>query len=141
MDGVFFKEIVKLVVKSESGYWDSSDPWEDRLTITADSFKYDFRPKNDNSEREPIKWTIKTTETSFAEFFERAAAEVALILKSDIEPFAEDAGRIVFQVFYADGTKEKREFFQSKDEFRMFYEIVRDMLPACAYDFLSNTRY
>ena len=58
----------KIVIKSTSGFCPVDYAYNDKLTITANSIAYEYKPylESDNSLNVHRKWSYKTTNTNFS---------------------------------------------------------------------------
>lgn len=102
----------KIVIKSTSGYCPVEYAYSDKLTITANSIAYEYKPylKSDISLNVRKKWSYKTTNSIFGLTFEKITVAVDEILNRDQEAMYCDCGNIDFIVTYDD-------------------EIIREIIP------------
>ena len=105
--------------------------YNDKLTITANSIAYEYKPylESDNSLNVLSKWSYKTTNSIFSSAFEKIAVDVDEILSRDQEAMYCDCGNIDFIVTYDDGNKVAREFGVPADEFVDCFKIIREIIP------------
>ena len=77
----------KIVIKSTSGFCPVDYAYNDKLTITANSIAYEYKPylESDNSLNVRRKWSYKTTNSIFSSAFEKIAVAVDEILSRDQE--------------------------------------------------------
>ena len=103
----------KIVIKSTSGFCPVDYAYNDKLTITANSIAYEYKPylESDSSA------------------FEKIAVAVDEILSRDQEAMYCDSGNIDFIVTYDDGNKVAREFGVPADEFADCFKIIREIIP------------
>lgn len=122
----------KIVIKSTSGFCPVDYAYNDKLTITANSIAYEYKPylESDNSLNVCRKWSYKTTNSIFSLAFEKIAMAVDEILSRDQEAMYCDSGNIDFIVTYDDGKKTAREFGVPADEFADCFKIIREIIPA-----------
>lgn len=92
----------KIVIKSTSGFCPVEYAYNDKLTITANSIAYEYKPylESDNSLNVRRKWSYKTTNSIFSLVFEKIAVAVDEILSRDQEAMYCDCGNIDFIVTY-----------------------------------------
>ena len=85
-------DIIRIILKSASGYGPAERAYTDRLVLTADSIGYEYKPyligtSETNTYR---KWSYKTTSPLFAELFRQAADKTPYFLHNDEVLFATD---------------------------------------------------
>ena len=121
----------KIVIKSTSGFCSVEYAYSDKLTITANSIAYEYKPylKSDNSFNVYRKWSYKTTNSTLGLAFEKIAVAVDEILSRDQEVMYCDCGTMNFIVTYEDGNKVVREFGVPADEFAECFKIIREIIP------------
>ena len=121
----------KIVIKSASGFCPVDYAYNDKLTITANSIAYEYKPylESDNSLNVCRKWSYKTTNSIFSLAFEKIAMAVDEILSRDQEAMYCDGGNIDFIVTYDDGKKTAREFGVPADKFADCFKIIREIIP------------
>ena len=121
----------KIVIKSTSGFCSVEYAYNDKLTITANSIAYEYKPylESDNSLNVHRKWSYKTANSIFSLAFEKIAMAVDEILSRDQEAMYCDCGNIDFIVTYDDGNKVAREFGVPADEFADCFKIIREIIP------------
>ena len=73
----------KIVIKSTSGFCPVDYAYNDKLTITANSIAYEYKPylESDNSLNVCRKWSYKTTNSIFSLAFEKIAMAVVVLLR------------------------------------------------------------
>ena len=121
----------KIVIKSTSGYCPVDYAYNDKLTMTANSITYEYKPylENDNSLNVRRKWSYKTTNSIFSLVFEKIAEAVDETLSRDQEAMYCDCGNIDFIVTYDDGNKVARKFGVPADEFADCFKIIKEIIP------------
>lgn len=119
------KEIVRITIKGSSGYGPYDEAYEDKITISTDTIRYEYVPMVQGPENIPRKWSYKTTSPVFSELFRNAARAVEEILNRTEEAFACDIGVTAFSVQYSDKTRRHREFFLPGDDFRECFMIIK----------------
>ena len=100
-------DIIRIVIKSGSGYGPVDEAFSDKVTIDRDSIRYEFKPVVESKINMPRKWLYKTSSPIFQKLFRKAAAAVVDILNCEEKPFVTDLGVTSFTVTYADKTKAK----------------------------------
>lgn len=125
------KEVVRITIKGSSGYGSYDEAYEDKITINADSIRYEYVPKVQSPKHLLRKWSYRTTSPDFFELFRNAVLAVEEILNRTEEAFACDIGMTAFSVQYSDKTRKHREFFLPGDDFRECFMIIKQMVPSC----------
>ncbi len=132
------KEITKIVIKSESGFFPVSEHYSDKLTITKNSIRYIYYPihlTNVGKVRDDVahKWSYKTDSALYQEIFDLLTVSVQGVLNRKDWPVALDTETITFIVTYADKSKVAKEFFLPSAEFKDCFDIVKKMIPVYEY--------
>ena len=127
------KDIIRITIKSESGYCCVEEVYSDKITITKDSIRYEYNPMIESDKNVHRKWSYKTTSPIFQKLFKEAALAVEPILSWEEMIFVADSGNTTFTVTYDDKTKKTRDFFLSGDEFKECFSIIKQMVPGCEY--------
>ena len=126
-------DIIRITIKSESGYGPVDEAYSDKVTVDRDSIKYEYTPVLESEINVPRKWSYKTTSPIFRKLFNETAAAVENILHWDEEPLVTDLGVTTFSVTYADKTKATRDFILPGDDFKECFAIIKQMVPGCEY--------
>ena len=124
------KVIIRVVIKSESGYGLLEDAYKDKVTITKDSIRYEYTPYLISNTNYVRKWSYKTTSPIFQKKYEELTKLLPEALACE-DYFVKDIWAISFSVTYSDKTKEDREFYLPGDDFRELFYIVKQMIPSC----------
>ena len=128
------KDIIRISIKGESGYCSAEEAYKDKVTITRDSIRYEYRPQYGGSETNIARnWSYKTTSSVFQKKFDELAALVPEVLTREEIPFVTDIGESTFVITYSDKSKKTRSFFLPGDEFISVFSIVKQMVPGCEY--------
>ena len=121
-------EIVKIVIKSSSGYF-SDKPYDDKVILTEDTFSYEYKPKEESEFNPSFKWSYKTISTLFKQQFKKIAELTAWAL-DNIDIDCLDAGSIEFIVTYADKTKKEKYYICSGDSFKELFKEIKAICPS-----------
>ena len=105
-------DIIRIIIKGESGYGPVDEAFKDKVTIDLDSIRYEYKPVVESKINVPRKWSFKTSSPIFQKRFKEVADSVETILHWKERPFVTDIGATTFAVTYADKTKASRDFFQ-----------------------------
>lgn len=123
------KEIVRIIIKSSSGYCDIESAYNDKLTITKSSIKYEYFPLSVSDINDIIKWSYKTTNEAFAIVFEIIAKQMENILNPTNVIQCMDIGTIEFVVTYADKKRKSIKYYCSSNEFAQCLKCIKQMVP------------
>ena len=122
--------ITRIIIKSESGWGSIDDAYKDKLTIEANSIRYERKPEIKSDYNAYQKWSYRTNAPEFRELFEKLTAAVTSILKWDDELSVTDVGPITFTAVFADKERLSRTFFLPSKDFRRCFNIIRLMVPS-----------
>ena len=126
-------DIIRIIIKGESGYGPVDEAFTDKVTIDLDSIRYEYKPVVESKINVPRKWSYKTSSPIFQKRFKEVADSVETILHWEEKPFVTDIGVTTFVVIYADKTKSTRDFFLPGDDFKECFTIIKQMVPGCEY--------
>ena len=126
------KDIIRVVIKGSSGYGPVDEAFNDKVTITRASIRYEYTPYL-ASETNPVrKWSYKTTSPIFQKEFKELTTLLPEVMTYEDE-FVTDVGAITFTITYSDKSREVREFYLPGDDFRDVFAVVKKMVPDCEY--------
>lgn len=126
------EEIIRVVIKGSSGYGPVEEAFEDKVTITRDSIRYEYTPYL-TSETNPVrKWSYKTTSPIFQREFDTLTLLMPKVMTWEDE-FVTDIGSTTFAITYSDRSREVREFYLPGDAFKEVFSVVKNMVPGCEY--------
>ena len=126
------KDIIRVVIKGSSGYGPVDEAFNDKVTITRASIRYEYTPYL-ASETNPVrKWSYKTTSPIFQKEFKELTTLLPEVMTYEDE-FVTDVGAIIFTITYSDKSREVREFYLPGDDFRDVFAVVKKMVPDCEY--------
>lgn len=123
-------EIVKVIIKSESGYCSYSDAYTDKVIIENNSISYEYKPMMISEDNPPIKWKYKTSNPAFEKAFDKISAKALKAINSGIDEIYCDIGALTFAVVYSDKTKTEKSFFVSGERFKDLLVSVKSLVPA-----------
>ena len=122
-------DVIRIVIKGESGYGLIEDAYTDKVTIDRESIRYEYKSMLEtNSVR---KWSYKTNSPKFQKLFIEAGNAVDTVMKWKEAAFVMDIGATTFVITYADKTKRERDFFLPGDDFKDCFAIIKQMVPGC----------
>lgn len=121
--------IVKIVIKGSSGFGPGDLAYEDKLTLTASSIAYEYKPLFASEENPTRKWSYKTTAADFAMLFSRVSELIPSVLNPEFECLACDAGMIDFTVTYEDRRKMNRTHWGFCDDFKEIFSLIQILVP------------
>lgn len=134
------KEIIKIVIKGTSGFFESDDPWEEKITLKPDSISCEHKylrdlmiTYNDDTDhtRPPQKWTYKTTSSRFKELFQEITLRLPRLMEELKDTQALDTGEIIITMTYADKTRETADFWLPPSDFDSCFSLIAEMIPRC----------
>lgn len=116
--------IVKIVIKSESGYVPVTLAYKDKLTITSNSISYEYNPLLESSET--IKWSYKTSSDAFQKCFYKVHYQALLLLEKQDTDIVLDAGAMSVELYFDDKSKKK---VSAATVSRIFEDFLREAKP------------
>lgn len=122
--------IAKIVIKGCSGYGPYEEAYEDKLTMTATSIAYEYKPLCVSEENPVRKWSYKSTSHQFGMLFSRIAGFMPSVLEPKIEAHCCDVGMIDFTVTYEDKSKKRKTYWCTGDEFREVFMLIKKLVPS-----------
>ena len=132
------EEIVKIVIKSSAGYF-CEKKYDDRVTLTENSFSYEYKPRTMIESNPSIKWNYKTSSTLFKTQFKRIAELTEWTLNNaDIDCL--DAGLIDFVITYSDKTTKEKYYFAPGDAFKELFDEIKEICPSKEIPEVLRTR-
>ncbi|MBR6286013.1 MAG: hypothetical protein IKR18_03340 [Bacteroidaceae bacterium] len=123
------KTVVKIVIKGTSGFGPVSEAFHDKITLTADSIRYEYIPEIESEENPARKWSYKTTSTILQERFLQVCAAAGEIINTKEVPCCTDLGVTTFELTYDDKKKVIRSFVLPRDYFSKCFGIIKKMIP------------
>ena len=93
-------DIIRIIIKGESGYGPVDEAFTDKVTIDLDSIRYEYKPVVESKINVPRKWSYKTCSPIFQKRFKEVADSVETILHWEEKPFVTDIGVTTFAVTY-----------------------------------------
>lgn len=123
------KEIVKIVIRTTSGYGSKYSAYDDKLTIDSKSVSYEYKPEIESKFNYSRKWVYRTTNEIMNDYFASIVESVLTIINCEVNISSLDTGQIVFELFYSDKTKIKREFWATPDAFEECFRIIEKLIP------------
>lgn len=123
------KEIKRITITSHSGNVTMDGVYEDKLSITAESIIYEYKPFRPSAKNPLVKWSHRTNSAEFAKQFKtvRKLTEKAFTKKRN-ESY-DDVGAIVFCITYTDNTKTMKETDAWDNSFVELFDAIRKMIP------------
>ena len=119
-------EIIKLTIKTTSGYGRVDQSYSTRIILTPHSISYRYMPYKAEDES---YFTYKTNSKIFQEYYDQVCLVVVQnMIRDDLKDVC-DAGMIQFVLTYQSKTKIKKEFFVPMDEFEGLMDLLIQMCP------------
>lgn len=122
-------DIVRLVIKGESGYGCIDDAYNEKITLTRSSIRYEYRPHVESETNYFRSWSYQTNSPIYRNMFDELVALLPEVLAKEDLMGAMDIGATTFIASYADKSKAKRVFFLPGDEFANIFSIIKQMVP------------
>ena len=69
-------DIIRIIIKGESGYGPVDEAFTDKVTIDLDSIRYEYKPVVESKINVPRKWSYKTSSPIFQKRFKEVAHSV-----------------------------------------------------------------
>lgn len=126
-------KIVKIIIKTESGYGPVDDSYKDKLTITHNSISYEFHPYKEAEKRKVQKWTYKTNGSLFERLFGAICEMTPKYLNCDEVLFCTDIGSTDIVAIYDDKSRRTEHYYCPAEYFREYFCMIRKMIPPCEY--------
>ena len=123
-------EIIKIVIRSESGYGCIDDAYEDSITVKPTGISYHYTPFLESEMNPSCKWSYKAESAAFREKFQHLASIAEEIIPCEEQVIILDAGATDLIVYYSDKTKKVREYFFEDDRADFFLKMLREMIPS-----------
>ena len=128
-------EIVKIVIKGASGYGSVDEAYEDKVTLTASSISYEYKPHEMSQSESNVyrKWSYKTTSPIFKQIYKEVAERTPYYLYNDEILFATDIGPTEIIATFEDKHREKVHFFCPSEFFREYFNLIKKLVPETEY--------
>lgn len=124
-------EIIKIVIRSSSGFGPIDQAYEDKFVMTPAGMSYELKPCVQSDLNCSLKWSYKTNSSLFTVAFERVCYMMPDILMPNRVCDCTDVGMIDFTVIYSDKTKRNIRYWCTPDTFDECFSVIRDILPPC----------
>lgn len=108
-------DIVKIVIKGSSGYCSLDEAYKDKISITADSIAYEYKPVFESEMKPKRKWKYETNSTFFKVKYNQITDMIPAIFEKDIVEFCTDIGGIEFNITYSDKSRYKEIYWAPGD--------------------------
>lgn len=128
-------EIVRIVIKGESGYCPIDEAFTDKVTITENSIKYEYKPHPDSNLETNVarKWSYSTDSPMFKQLFKHVAEMTPKYLYSTDILFATDLGATEITATFEDKHRESVNFFCPSEYFKDYFKLIKEMVPKTEY--------
>ena len=123
------KEIKRITITSHSGNCTMDGVYDDRLSITAGSITYEYKPFRPSAENPHVKWSHRTNSAEYAKQFKAICKLTEKALKKNRQEYYYDVGGIGFCITYADNTRIIKETDTWDKSFRELFDAIRKMIP------------
>ena len=123
-------DIIKVNIKSGSGFVPLEDAYNDKLSITSNSLSYEYVPVYITEVNQIQKWSYKTNNPNFITSFNKIAEMINDIMYTEILEHWCDIGEIEFIVTYEDKSKKRATFFLPPDYFETVLKEIKKLIPS-----------
>lgn len=129
------KVIIRIVIKGCSGYGPVDEAYEDKITLTTNSIKYEYvpHPMSNSETNVHRKWNYSTGSPIFSELYHRIALMMPEILFREDVPWCTDIGGIEFIITFEDKKKVAKTYWMPGDYFKDCFYLIRMMIPKTEY--------
>ena len=124
-------KIVKIIIKSKSGYGPEEHEYKDKIMLTEDSISYDFIPQCVSGNLKEQKWIYRTNSPVFEKLFYEICEIIPKYIDSNEILFCDDIGPTDFTVIYDDKSRRTEHFFCPSEYFRELFVLIRKIIPPC----------
>ncbi len=135
------KEIVRVTIKSHSGYGCIVHSFEYRLTMTRSMMAHEYRPYIATEENPVRKWRYTTTSATYAAAFEKVSGLIEETLYSDLDGHVLDAGGIEFILTYSDKTRFQKYYTLTEYDFPEIFRPIARLIPQAEWDDVLLSMY
>lgn len=146
-------DVKRIVIKGESGFWQSFDPFKEKIVITSNSISYEWwklRPRtlplaviSDDSrnvnakeiQRKGIewenhkKWSYRSENTEFYAKFKMISEELEKIIEDGERFFCLDANMFEFILIGEDGTKTSMSTCSVAEYISNVFTLIEQLIP------------
>ena len=122
-------DIVRIVIKGESGFFCFEEAYTDKVILTERSISYEYTPRQETEINTKRKWSYKTNSPIFKMKYDEVADMLPAVIASDNS----DVGGIEFDVTYSDKKKVKKIFFVGSDQFKVLFAVIKQLVPQTEY--------
>ncbi|MBE6035139.1 MAG: hypothetical protein E7222_10650 [Clostridiales bacterium] len=128
-------DIVRIVIKGESGYCPVDEAFTDKVTITETSIKYEYKPHpcSNQETNVPRKWSYTTDSPLFKQVFKKVAEMTPKYLYSEDILYATDIGATEIIATFEDKHRESVNFFCPSEYFLEYFRMIKEMVPKTEY--------
>ena len=126
-------DIIRIIIKSASGYGPVDEAYEDKLVITSSSICYEYKPYPESRSATNIyrKWSYKTTSPKFKKIYDRIAEMTPYYLHNHEVLFVTDIGPTIITATFDDKHRETVNYFCPSEFFADYFRTIEQMIPAC----------
>ncbi len=127
--------VVKVVIKGASGYVPLNEAFEDKITITATSISYEYKPYSESQLKTNIyrKWNYKTNSPIFKSIFKKIANMTPKFLYNNEILFTKDIGPTTITATFDDKHRETVTYYCPGEFFKDYFMLVKELVPKCEY--------
>lgn len=123
-------DIIKVNIKSSSGFVPLEDAYNDKFSITSNTISYEYVPAYITELNQIQKWSYKTNNPNFILSFNKITKMIDDIMHAEVLEHWCDIGEIEFIVTYEDKSKKKASFFLPPDYFENVFKEIKKLVPS-----------
>ena len=124
------KIVIKIIIKTRSGYVPDEEAYEDEMILDRKSIHYRIKPSFRSLITQSRDWTFITSNMEYEMMFESLSDYVISVLNHKDAYFGiSDEGSISFSVIYDDNTSDFFEFECSPTDFYEGLSWIRGYVP------------
>ena len=123
------KEIKRITITSHSGNVTMDGVYEDKLSITAESITYEYKPFRPSAKNPLVKWSHRTNSVEFAKQFKTICKLTEKAFTKKRNESYDDVGAIGFCITYTDNTRTVKETDAWDNSYVELFDAIREMLP------------
>lgn len=123
------KEIKRITITSHSGNVTMDGVYEDKLSITAESIIYEYKPFRPSAENPHVKWSHRTNSAEYAKQFKAICKLTEKAFTKKRNEAYDDVGAISFCITYTDSTRTVRETDAWDKSFTELFDAIRKLIP------------
>ena len=122
-------EITKIVITKNPGYGCSSNMFQEKITLTANSVEYKLIPHMNNKRDIEKHWKYQSSSGAVKDKIKEAFDEIGKIVWLDENAKCFDMGSLEFAITYSDKTSFKKAYRRPPTDFRDGFIAIKSLIP------------